>query len=229
MGRGLRRQAPALMVACVALVAALNGTVYAEKSAKRISGKAIKMKSLPGNRLAVGSVPGNRLKPGTIPADRLVPGAISGAKVEVSTLGQVPSAIHADSANSARDAQTALYAVSALDAGKINGRIAGCHHRTRFFAGACWQEEKSAAPLSAPTAAISCANQGGELPDALSLAAFSQQPGIELAAGDEWSGDIPVFSGLDTYAVVTVATDGKLNFVTSTSTKKFRCVIPLVS
>jgi hypothetical protein len=229
MGRGLRRQAPALVVAGVALVAALGGTVYAEKVAKKISGKAIKVKSLPGNRLAPGSVPGNRLKPGTIPGDRLAPGAISGARVDVSTLGQVPSAVHADSADSAGDAETALHAVSALDATKINGRSAGCAQGTRFFAGACWQEGSSAAALTAPAAAVSCANQGGELPDALSLAAFSQQPGIAVAPGDEWSGDIPVFSGLDTYAVVTVAPDGKLNFVTSTSTKKFRCVIPLVS
>jgi hypothetical protein len=229
MGRGICRQAPALAVACVALVAALGGTVYAEKTNKKISGKAIKMKSLPGNRLAVGSVPGNRLKPGTIPADRLAPGAISGARVEVSTLGQVPSAVHADSANSARDAQTALYAVSALDAGKVNGRTAGCHQGTRFFAGACWQEEFSAAALTAPAAAVSCANQGGELPDALSLAAFSQQPGIGLAAGDEWSGDVTNVSGPDLHAVVTVSATGVVSSALSTSTKKFRCVIPLVS
>ncbi len=229
MGRGLRRQAPALVVACVALVAALGGTVYAEKKAKKISGKVIKAKSLPGNRLALGSVPGNRLKPGTIPADRLAPGAISGAHVDVSTLGQVPSAVHADSADSARDAQTALYAVSALDAGKVNGRSAGCRTGTRFFAGACWQEDASPAAVTAPSAAVSCANQGGELPDALTLAAFSQQPGIGLAAGDERTGDVTNMSGLDAYASVTVAADGKVNFVTSTATKKYRCVIPLVS
>lgn len=229
MGRGLRRQAPALVVACVALVAALGGTVYAEKKAKRIDGKAVKPKSLPGNRLALGSVPGNRLKPGTIPADRLAPGAISGARVEVSTLGQVPSAAYADSAGSARDAQTALHAVDAIDAQKVNGRTAGCRQGLRFFAGACWQEDGSAAPLPAPAAAESCANQGGELPDALSLAAFSQQPGIGLAGGDEWSGDIPSISGPDVYGVITVSSAGVINTTSSTSSKKFRCVIPLVS
>jgi hypothetical protein len=229
MGRGLRRQAPALVVACVALVAALGGTVYAKKTAKKIDGRTIRVKSVPGNRLAMKSVPGNRLKPGTIPADRLSPGAISGAHVDVSTLGQVPSAVHADSSDSARDAQTALYAVSALDAGKVNGHTAGCATGTRFFAGACWQESSSAAAVSAPAAAVACANQGGELPDALTLAAFSQQPGIAVAPGDEWSGDVTNASGLDAYALVTVAADGKVNFVTSTSAKKYRCVIPLVS
>jgi hypothetical protein len=226
MGRGLRRQAPALVVACVALVAALGGTVYA---AKKINGKAIKVKSLPGNRLAMSSVPGNRLKPGTIPADRLAPGAISGAQIDAGTIGQVPSAVHADSADSARDAQTALHAVSALDAVKVNGHTAGCKLGTRFFAGGCWVEETSAAAVTAPAAAVSCANQGGELPDALTLAAFSQQPGIALAVGDEWTSDIPVVSGEDAYALVTVSAAGKLNFVLSTNTRKYRCVIPLVS
>lgn len=229
MGRGLRRQAPALVIACVALIAALGGTVYAEKAAKKLSGKAIKVKSLPGNRLAVGSVPGNRLKPGTIPGDRLAPGSISGVRIDVSTLGQVPSAVHADAADSARDAQTALYAVSALDAGKINGRSAGCRQGTRFFAGACWQEESSAAALPAPAAAVSCANQGGELPDALTLAAFSQQPGIGLAGGDEWSGDVTNVSGPALHAVVTVSATGIVSSELASNTKKFRCVIPLVS
>jgi hypothetical protein len=229
MGRAFRRQAPALVVACVALVAALGGTVYAGKTAKKISGKAIKVKSLPGNRLAMGSVPGNRLKPGTIPGDRLAPGAISGARVEVSTLGQVPSAVHADSADSARDAQTALHAVNAIDAVKVNGHTAGCHKGTRYFAGACWQETSSSAALTAPAAAVSCANQGGELPDALTLAAFSQQPGIMVAPGDEWSGDVPSISGPDVYGVITVSPTGVINTASSTNTKKFRCVIPLVS
>lgn len=229
MGRGLGRQAPALTVACVALVAALGGTVYAEKKAKKMDGKTIRVKSLPGNRLAVKSVPGNRLKPGTIPADRLAPGTISGVHVDVSTLGQVPSAVHADSADSARDAETALHAVTALDADKINGRTAGCRIGLRFFAGACWQEESNKAAVTAPAAATSCANQGGELPDALTLAAFSQQPGIAVAPEDEWSGDIPSISGPDVYAAITVSSAGQVKSVSATSAKKYRCVIPLVS
>lgn len=226
MGRGLDRQAPALVIACVALVATLGGTVYA---AAKINGRAIKVKSLPGNRLAMSSVPGNRLKPGTIPADRLVPGALNGIQIDPAMLGQVASAVHADSADSARDAQTALNAVNALDAVKVNGHSAGCELPNRFFAGACWQSGSSEAAVTAPAAAQSCATQGGELPDALALAAFSQQPGIVLATGDEWTSDLTNISGLDSYAVVTVSSEGKVNFVTSTNTKKYRCVIPLVS
>ena len=51
---------------------------------------------------------------------------------------------------------------------------------------------------------------------------------MTLAAGDEWSGDIPVVSSVNVYAVVTVAADSKVSSAISTATKKFRCVIPLV-
>lgn len=225
MGRGLSRQAPALVVACIALLTALGGTVFA---AARINGRTVKVKSLPGNRLALRSVPGNRLAPGAVLGSALSPGSITGIQVDASTLGQVPDATHADSADSARDAQTALNAVNALDAVKVNGHTAGCKPPARFFAGACWHET-SAAAVPAATAALACATQGGELPEALALAAFSQQSGVALAPGDEWTSDLTNASGPDSYAVFTVSAAGLINFVVSTATRKYRCVIPLVS
>jgi hypothetical protein len=236
MGRGVSRQAPALLVACVALVAALGGTVYA---AGKINGRAIKVKSLPGNRLAMASIPANRLKPGAISAaalgpgsiagSALAPGSITGIQVDTATLGQVPSAIHADTADSARDAETALNAVNAIDATRVNGHTAGCKPTVRFFAGACWQTGPSEAAVSAPAAALACATQGGELPGALALAAFSQQPGIALAAGDEWTSELATYTSLNAYSVATVSATAEVGSALSTSTKKYRCVIPLVS
>jgi hypothetical protein len=236
MSRGIWRQAPALVVAAVALVAALAGTVYA---AGKINGHAIKVKSLPGNRLALHSVPANRLKPGTIPSttlapgsiqgDRLAPGSVTGLQVDVSTLGQVPSAFHAESAESAKDAETALNAANAVNAQNVNGYHAGCKQGTRLFAGACWQTAASSSALTPAAAADACANEGGELPSPLSLAAFSHQPSITLAAGDEWTGDIPVVSGSDVYAVTTVSAAGAINSAPASSAKKFRCVMPLLS
>lgn len=224
MGRGLR-QAPALVVAGLALVAALGGTVYA---AGKISGRAIKVKSLPGNRLAMGSVPGNRLKPGAIKGSALAPGSITGIQIDASTLGQVPAAIHADVAESAGDAETALNAANAQNAQTVNGYEAGCKTGTRPFAGACWQSTASENALGAPAAAAACAAQGGELPEALALAAYSQQPGVTLAAGDEWSGDLTNVSGVDLYAAITVSSSGAVSSAVSTATKKFRCVLPLL-
>lgn len=228
MSRGVRRQAPALILAGLALVAALSGTVYAAGKAGKIHGKTIKVKSLPGNRLAMGSVPWNRLKPGAIQGGQLAPGSVTGVQVDVSTLGQVPSAARAERAQSAQDAETALNAVNAQNAKTVNGYGAGCKPGTRPFAGACWQGDPHATALTAPAAAASCASQGGELPDALSLAAFSQQPGMALAVGDEWTSDVTVVSSPDVYAVATVAASGEVASAVSTATKKYRCVIPLV-
>jgi len=225
MSGGLRRQAPALVVAGLALVGAMGGTVYA---AGKINGRAVKVKSMPGNRLAVGSVPGNRLKAGAIRGSQLAPGSITGIQIDASTLGQVPSAVYAEQAQSAKDAETALYAANAQNANTVNGYEAGCKAGTQPFAGTCWQVAASGTALTAPAAALACASQGGELPDALALAAFSQQPGVTLATGDEWSGDLTNVSGPDTYAVITISSAGQINFIPSTSTKKFRCVIPLV-
>ena len=225
MTRGLRRQAPALTLACLALFVALGGTVYA---AKKIDGHTIKAKSLPGNRLAPGSVPGNRLKPGAILGSRLAPGSITGTQIDAATLGQVPAAVHADSADTARDAQTALIAGSAEDAQRVNGYEAGCGTGTRPFAGACWEVETSTAAHTAPEAAAACASRGGELPEALVLAAFAKQPGIGLANEGEWTDDVAVISDTDLYAVATVSATGQVDKSGSSNTKKFRCVLPLV-
>jgi hypothetical protein len=225
MGKGHWRQAPGLAIAGLALLMALGGTVYA---AGKISGRAIKVKSLPGNRLALRSVPGNRLRPGAIKGSALAPGSITGIQIDTSTLGQVPSAIHADSAESARDAETALNAANAQNATTVNGHEAGCKNGTRAFAGACWQASPSTTALNAPAAAAACASQGGELPEALALAAFSQQAGVTLAAGDEWSSDLTNVSDVNLYAAITVSPSGAVSSAISTATTRFRCVIPLV-
>jgi hypothetical protein len=226
MNWGLRRPGPALIVAIVALLAALGGTVYA---AEKIDGASIKVASLPGNRVTPGSLQANRLMAGTIPGNKLAPGSITGTQIDTATLGQVPSAAHADSADSAHDAETALNAVNAVTATSVNGHAAGCKPATRPFAGACWQTVSNEAALTATAAAASCANQGGTLPEALQLVAFSKQPGIALADGDEWTGDVTNASGEDLYGVVTVSTSGVVRSDISTASHHFRCVIPLVS
>jgi len=248
MRRGTRRLQPALAIATIALFVALGGgTVYAagkmingkQIRASSLPGNRVKPNSLPGNRLAPGSVAGDRLRPGSVSADQLAPGAVSasqlapgsvtGVQIDVATLGQVPTAVHADTADAARDSQTALNAVNALDAVRVNGHSAGCTGSTRFFAGACWQTASSEAAVPAPTAAQACATQGGELPDALLLAAFSQQSGIVLASPNEWSGDIPTFSAPEIYGVITVAPSGQIDSAAFNANRKYRCVIPLVT
>jgi hypothetical protein len=225
MGRALRRPSPALVVSLIALFVALGGTVYA---ATKIDGKSIKPKSLPGNRLKLKSVAGNRLKPGAIGAAQLAPNSIGGQQINEANLGQVPNAVHADNADTAIEAQTALTAVNAVNATTVNGHSAGCSSKTQFFAGACWQSLPNGA-ATAPNAALTCALDGGTLPEVLQLAAFAQQPGVKLDSGDEWSSDITNASGENLYDVITVSASSEVNPILSSSTKKYRCVFQLVT
>lgn len=231
MRQGKRLPSPGFAIALLALFVALGGTVYAAHRAK-ISGAAIRVKSLPGNRLKPGSVSANRLSPGAISMlSGQASGPITGAEIDELSLGQVPEAAHAESATtalSAVEAETALSAIDAVNATKLNGHEAGCLPGTLAFAGACWQSSASEVALSAPAAAASCAAQGGTLPEALQLAAFAQQPGVTLDKGDEWSGDITNMTGPDEYAVVTVSASAVVGFNVSTKAHKFRCVIPLL-
>lgn len=227
MKQGIRVPSPALIIAFVALFAAFGGTVYA---AKKINGKAIRVKSLPGNRLKLHSIPRNRLKRNVLRGMQLT-GPLTGADINELTLGRVPSAAHAetaDAAQSAVDAQTALNSVNAIDAETVNGHSAGCGTGTVSFAGACWLSSVVEPPATAPEAAASCASLGGTLPEALQLAAFANEPNIDLAAGGEWSGNLTNFSGPNAYAVVTVSATAVLDYTLGSQEKKYRCVIPLV-
>jgi hypothetical protein len=222
---GWHRPSPALLIACVALFVALGGTVLA---AKKIDGHTIRVKSLPGNRLAVGSVPGNRLHQGTIPGSSLAPGSVKAGQIDVGSLGPVPSAVHADSADSARRAQTAIAAEHATDATTVNGRDVGCREATREFAGACWDLRPSTTAVTATEAAGACANAGGELPRVLSLLAFAAQPGVAVDFAGEWTSDIRVDSG-GTLSVPVLENGTKLNLIAPGVPHDFRCVTPLVS
>ena len=229
MRQGIRWPSPALAIAAIGLFVALGGTVYA---AGKINGKTIKVKSLPGNRLKLGSIPANRLKPGVLSSLSGSTAQITGAEINELSLGQVPEAAHAETAGKAQsavEAETAQNAIHAVNAATVNGHSAGCLPGTQLFAGACWQSSAADVALTAPAAAASCAAQGGALPEALQLAAFSQQPGVTLAAGDEWTGDVTNVSGTDLYGVVTTSSSGKVDIAVSSSTRKFRCVIPLLS
>jgi hypothetical protein len=216
-------------IAAIALFVALGGSVYAAKKA-RIDGQAIRAKSIPGNRLKPRSITADRLRPGVL-SGGAASGPLTGADINELTLGQVPSATHADSADTAQsavDAQTALNAVNAVDAKTVNGHSVGCLPGTRPFAGACWDSSSSSA-VDAPTAARKCAASGGTLPEALQLAAFAEEPNVNLDPGDEWSGDIPVVSGSNAYATVTVSANSAIDKDISNLAHAYRCVYPLLS
>ena len=132
---------------------------------------------------------------------------------------------------SAIDAETALNAVNAVDAHTVNGFGAGCA-RSRLFARACWDASPSAA-ATAPAAA-SIAPPRGALPEALQLAAFAGEEGVSLDEGGAWSGEIVSLTSANAYSVATVSPTGVVASAVfdaggASDTRKYRCVIPLVS
>jgi hypothetical protein len=100
--RRIPRPSAAMLVACAALFAAIGGTSYA---ALMVTGANVVNGSLTGADVAKKSLGGNRLKKNTI----------GGSRVLESSLGTVPSAAHATSADSA------LNADKAADADKLDG------------------------------------------------------------------------------------------------------------
>ena len=219
-----RRPSAALVVACLALFVALGGTVLA---ATKIDGHTIRVKSLPGNRVAVASLPGNRLQPGTISGDRLAPKSINGSQIDIATLGQVPSADHATSAETARRADTATAADHAADASTINGHSVGCAEGRREFAGACWDVQSSATATNFTDAASRCAMQGGELPAGITLLVFTQQPGIQIGVTGEWTNQVTA-PDATRFGSMALESTGTFQPVYGSVARQYRCVTPLL-
>jgi len=208
-----RRPSPALVVACLALFVALGGTVLA---ATKIDGRTIKVKSLPGNRVAVASLPGNRL----------APMSIKGSQIDITTLGQVPSADHATSADTARRADTATAADHAADATKINGRSVGCEEGDREFAGACW-DIRLRPSLTYVEAAALCGREGGELPAPFSLLALNAMAEVPSDTGGEWTNAVHVESA-GFFSPIAVESPEELRPESRVARLHFRCVTPLL-
>jgi hypothetical protein len=103
--RKIRRPSAAMLVACAALFSAVGGTSYA---ALKLTGADIVNGSLTGVEFKKKSVKGDRLKKNTV----------DGSRVKESSLGTVPSASHATSADTALTAGTAT---KAADADKLDG------------------------------------------------------------------------------------------------------------
>lgn len=200
-----------LILSLLALVVALGGTAYA---AAKIDGKTIRPKSIPANRL----------KPHSVSAAQIQPGVLSAPQAPAAAPTHVASADTAGRAQTAASADTATTAATATNALALSGHVAGCPAGTAPAAGACWETAPSASAVTAPAAASACAAKGGQLPDALALAAV----GADLAEGGEWTAQIPQVAGPGTYAVVTVASGGVIEAPVSSSTRPYRCVLPLL-
>ena len=98
-----RRPSAAMVIACVALVAAFNGPAIASTA----STAAAKIKA---------NFNGKRIKKNSIPANRITKNSITGTQIKESGLGTVPNATHATNATTATSATNAATAALATKA-----------------------------------------------------------------------------------------------------------------
>ncbi|HEX3361293.1 MAG TPA: hypothetical protein VHS74_09910, partial [Solirubrobacterales bacterium] len=150
-----------------------------------------------------------------------------GGQIDITTLGQVPSADHATSANTARHADTATAADHAADAAKINGRSVGCDEGQREFAGACWDIQVSRTAVGLLDAASHCAMEGGELPRAIALRVFLQQPGVQIGVAGEWTNEATA-PDPSTFGALVLEANGLVVPILSNAARQYRCVTPLL-
>jgi hypothetical protein len=105
------------VVACLALFVALGGASYAATALPKssVGSKQLKNGAVTSTKLKAKAVTAAKLGPGAVGTAALADGAVTGAKVNAGTLGTVPSATHANTADSA---------TSAGDAAALQGRPA---------------------------------------------------------------------------------------------------------
>ena len=119
------RPSPAAVIAVVALVFAVSGVAVALPGKNTVASKDIKKNAVTAAKIKNGSVTEPKIGDGAVGTSKLGNDAVTGAKVNEATLGKVPSATKADSADTAvkaTTAETATKATAATDAAELEGR-----------------------------------------------------------------------------------------------------------
>lgn len=193
--RLLRHLSFANLVACLALFVALGGVGYAAAT-------------INGNAIVKQTIGAGKLKNGTLTSTQVKSDGLTGSVIQESTLGTVPSAQTAVSAQTAASATTAGTAQSAAsattaetaeeahlagDAETLDGLSAEqlqvtCPADTELFGGVCWDEDVRQLKTWIG-ASIECGEAGGRLPSLSELIAYVAQDGIQVSAHN-WSADV---------------------------------------
>jgi hypothetical protein len=116
---GLRsRLTYANIVATLALFVALGGSAYGALRLPKnsVGSNQISSGAVGSRQLRNGGVTNPKLAVGAVTARNVVRGSLTGAQIDAATLGTVPSATRASSADSATTATTATYATHATSA-----------------------------------------------------------------------------------------------------------------
>jgi hypothetical protein len=225
--RRLRRHLSyANVIASVALFGALCGGAYAASS--KINGGNIKNQTIAGKKLKNGTVTNKQIKKGTITSAQIKEGSLNSTVINVSTLGTVPSAETAGSAENATRATTAASAetaAQATNADSVGGHSAdeltlSCPDETELYGGMCWDETVRLA-RNWIDASQECGDEGGRLPSLSELIAYIGRPGIQFGA-HSWSSEvIDLETGVE--KVLTSDETGRAS-VLGTATRIYRCL-----
>ncbi len=128
LSRYRRLPSPAAVIAIVALVFAVSGVAVALPGKNSVATKDIKKNAVTAAKIKNGAVTEGKLADGAVGTAKIGNDAVTGAKVNEATLGKVPLATKADSADSAAvaakatSAESAAKAATADDAAEFSGR-----------------------------------------------------------------------------------------------------------
>jgi hypothetical protein len=153
---GIKRPRPAMVIAVIALIIALTGTAFAALKKHTVGSRQIQSKAVTTAKLANEAVN----------TDKVTKGTLTGRNFDLSQMGTVPTATHADNLN---------------DAAAVNGHPAACPGGTALIRGLCFDQSSSGPILGVKAAADACRAKGGRLPTPQEL--FSVRNVIPLGDG----------------------------------------------
>jgi hypothetical protein len=137
--------------------------------------------------------------------------SLQGTEIVESSLAEVPSAAQAG------------------DARTVDGRNATCPVGTRFFLGACWEDQRRARTDTLPNAMSACTIDDRYLPHALESRAFAQRfRGIGDANVLEWTQAVFSDNGGPGVAGIAVSRLGGVGVEDDQTLHPYRCVASLV-
>lgn len=205
-----RRFSYANVTATLALFLALAGGV-ASAAHLQVFSSDIVNGEVRGRDIEAGAVGAGKLAANSVSDAKVIDDSLGGAEIVESSLAEVPSAAQAG------------------DARTVDGRSATCPLNTRFFLGACWEEQRRTGTDTLPNAMSDCTVDDRYLPHALESRAFAQRfRGIGDANVLEWTQAIFSDNGGPGVEGIAVSRLGGVGVEDDQAHHPYRCVASLV-
>jgi hypothetical protein len=142
-------------------------------------------------QVAKDSVGNQQLKKNSVSTGKIRDGAVTGPKLDMSSLGTVPSATHATSADSATTADTAIHASSATNAETATKAASATKADTATTATKADTATSAASAVSATNADRAITAESLAAPEAAHLVGTAGEPQFENGFGNKFLGGSP--------------------------------------